>query len=86
MKISKKSSIALPVLLGILRLHSKDYLSSHSHLRNSQKSKLNWVALCPTYACHYLENINIKIYTTVIPVCQSFRSQHFPQKGLRQCC
>lgn len=34
MKISKKAS----VLLVILSLHSKDHLSSHSHLSTSQKS------------------------------------------------
>lgn len=41
-KISQKLSITLSVLLGILSLDSKDNLSSHSHLSNSQKSKLNW--------------------------------------------
>lgn len=38
MKISKKASVALSLLLGILSLHSKDHLSSHSRLSPSQKS------------------------------------------------
>lgn len=69
MKISKKSSITLSVLLGILSLRFKNHLSSHSHLSKSHKSKLNWGALCLTCACHHLENINIKIY--IIIICMS---------------
>lgn len=61
------------MVLVILSLHSKDRLSSHSHLSNSQKSKLGWGALCPTFACHHLENTNIRKLHCHYIRCQSFR-------------